>query len=148
MGKIYRTAQGRSLDMESLRLQNELVPAIGNMRVNARGDQLGPGGQVIKTREMIMDDYYKTKAAPIENIPQEGPIPTRSPNRRMSSPLPTSSKKTEFEADDATPDAIETPPSGKAAKIEKITPEKELKGGLAAAVARTKKAEKKPKRIE
>lgn len=144
MGKIYRTAQGRSLDMESLRLQNELVPALGNMRVNARGDQLGPGGQIVKTREMIMDEFYKTRPSVTDNIPQESPIPVRSPSRRNSSPLPTSSKKaTEFTPADAIPDAVETAPSGKAAEIEK-----ELKGGLAAAVARTKKAEKKNKRVD
>lgn len=144
MGKIYRTAQGRSIDMEALRLQNELVPALGNMRVNARGDQLGPGGQIIKTREMIMDEYYKTKPAPVDNVPQEGNIPNRSPSRRTSSPLPTSSKRaTEFTPADATPDAVEEAPSGKASEVEK-----ELKGGLAAAVARTKKTEKKNKRVE
>lgn len=143
MGKIYRTAQGRSLDIEALRLQNELVPAIGNMRVNARGDQLGPGGNIIKSREMVMDDYYRTKAAPIENIPQAGEIPTRSQNRKTNTPFPTSSKANEFAPDDARPDEIDAAPSGKAVEVEK-----ELKGGLAAAVARTKKTEKKNKRIE
>lgn len=138
MGKIYRTAQGRSLDMETIRLQNELVPALGNMRVNARGDQLGPGGKIIKTREMIMDEYYKAKPASGENIPVESEIPSRSPARRASSPLPTSSKKAveEFKAAEAIPDDVA--PGGKVAEVEK-----ELKGGLAAAVARTKKTEKK-----
>lgn len=144
MGKIYRTAQGRSLDMETIRLQNEFVPALGNMRVNARGDQLGPGGKIIKTREQVMDEFYKTRPSNNDNIPTEGEIPSRSPTRRTSSPLPTSSKRTtEFTAAEATPDSIEPVPSGKAAVVEK-----ELKGGLAAAVARSKKADKKVKRIE
>ena len=38
MARSYRTAQGKSVDIEKLRLKNELVPAVGNMRVNARGD--------------------------------------------------------------------------------------------------------------
>lgn len=59
MGKTYRSAQGKMVDMEALRLKNELVPAIGNMRVNARGDQLGPGGKIVKTREQIMSEYYE-----------------------------------------------------------------------------------------
>lgn len=144
MGKIHRTAQGRQLDMESLRLQNELVPALGNMRVNARGDQLGPGGKIIKTREMIMDEYYRAKPSPNENIPTSSSIPMRSPNRRPSQPLPTSNKQiasTEFKAAEATPDEI----------VDNITnqePETELKGGLAAAVARTKNMEKKVKRVD
>lgn len=36
----YRTAQGKQLDFEALRLQNEEVRAVGNMNVNARGDKL------------------------------------------------------------------------------------------------------------
>ena len=36
---IYRTAKGREIDMGKLISQNELVPAVGNMQVNARGDK-------------------------------------------------------------------------------------------------------------
>lgn len=140
MGKIYRTAQGRSLDMESIRLQNELVPALGNMRVNARGDQLGPGGKIVKSREMIMDEYYsaRTSQAP-DNIPQQSEIPTRSNPRRKSDPIPTTSRKTtEFTPDAAQPDAVEPV----------TAPEPKLKGGLAAAIAKAKTTEKKVKRID
>jgi hypothetical protein len=148
MGKIYRTAQGRQLDMEAIRLQNELVPALGNMRVNARGDQLGPGGKIVKTREMIMDEYYKTRATPAtDNIPQQSEIPTRSnPSRRRTDPLPTSSKKSEFTPDIARPDDIK-PATQEAPKTE-AKAEPKLKGGLAAAIAKTKSTEKKVKRIE
>ena len=60
MARSYRTVQGKSVDIEKLRLQNELVPAVGNMRVNARGDQLGPGGKVVKSREQMLDDHYNS----------------------------------------------------------------------------------------
>ena len=40
--------RGKSVDMDLLRKRNELTPAVGNARVNARGDELGPGGQIIK----------------------------------------------------------------------------------------------------
>lgn len=50
--------QGREIDMDKLRAQNELMPAIGNMKVNARGDELGPGGQIIRRREEIVGEYY------------------------------------------------------------------------------------------
>lgn len=59
MGKLYTTMRGKQLDMEQLNLKNETLPAVGNMKVNARGDQLGPGGRVVKTREQILSDYYK-----------------------------------------------------------------------------------------
>jgi hypothetical protein len=48
--------------MEQLNLKNEALPAVGNMKVNARGDQLGPGGKVVKTREQILSDYYKNNS--------------------------------------------------------------------------------------
>jgi hypothetical protein len=47
---VYRTAQGKTLDMGSLLLQNENVRAVGNMNVNARGDLLDDGNRVITTR--------------------------------------------------------------------------------------------------
>ena len=61
--KQYRTASGRLVDMETLALKNEYTIAVGNMNVNARGDQLGEGGQIVKTREEIMKEHYATKGA-------------------------------------------------------------------------------------
>jgi hypothetical protein len=57
--KVYTTANGRIVDMDLLRQKNELTPAVGNSRVNARGDELGPGGQIIRKREDILADFYK-----------------------------------------------------------------------------------------
>lgn len=56
--KVYRTMQGREIDMESLAARNETMPAVGNVRMNARGDELGPGGVVIRKREDIVNDHY------------------------------------------------------------------------------------------
>ena len=57
--KVYKSMQGKSVDMDLLRQRNELTPAVGNARVNARGDELGPGGQIIKKRDDILEEYYK-----------------------------------------------------------------------------------------
>lgn len=59
MGKAYRTMQGKSVDMEKLMSQHELMPAIGNVRVNARGDELGRGGKIVKKREEVLAEYYE-----------------------------------------------------------------------------------------
>jgi phage terminase large subunit GpA-like protein len=32
------------------------------MKVNARGDELGPGGMIVKTRNEAMDEYYASNA--------------------------------------------------------------------------------------
>ena len=59
MAKAYKTANGKLIDMDGLRLKNEDTIALGNMRTNARGDELGPGGRVIKTRNERMNENYK-----------------------------------------------------------------------------------------
>jgi hypothetical protein len=55
----YKTAMGKAVDIDSLRVANENVIAVGNMRTNARGDELGAGGQVLKTRAQLMQEYHK-----------------------------------------------------------------------------------------
>ena len=57
--KKYRSANGKLIDIDGLRLANEDAIAVGNMRVNARGDELGPGGKVVKTRNDRMNENYK-----------------------------------------------------------------------------------------
>ena len=52
--RMYRTMQGRMVDIEKLRAANESVQAVGNMNVNARGDVLGAGGQVVTPKEQII----------------------------------------------------------------------------------------------
>tara|TARA_X000000368_G_scaffold414925_1_gene405690 strand:- start:241 stop:633 length:393 start_codon:yes stop_codon:yes gene_type:complete len=61
--KQYRTMQGKNVDMDLLRQRNELTPAVGNVRVNARGDELGPGGKIVRKREEVLRDYYE------DNVP-------------------------------------------------------------------------------
>lgn len=67
MGRTYTSMQGKPIDMEKLTLKNELTPAIGNMKVNARGDELGAGGQIVRTREQILQDYYKNNPRAIRD---------------------------------------------------------------------------------
>ena len=67
----HRTANGRAIDMDILRLKNEDVIAVGNLKVNARGDQLGPGGKVVKTRDQVMQDYHALKTPTAKDIPSK-----------------------------------------------------------------------------
>jgi hypothetical protein len=64
--KVYRTANGKTVDMDLLRQRNELTPAVGNARVNARGDELGPGGKIVRTREQVLQDFYSQSELPQE----------------------------------------------------------------------------------
>jgi len=70
--KTYRSMQGKEIDMDLLRKKNELTPAVGNARVNARGDELGPGGKIIKKREDVVKEYYRTQ--PVQQV-EDRPLP-------------------------------------------------------------------------
>ena len=54
VNKVYKSMQGKTIDLELLRQKNEMTPAVGNARVNARGDELGPGGKIIRKKEDIL----------------------------------------------------------------------------------------------
>ena len=71
--KLYKSMQGKMVDMDLLRQRNELTPAVGNARVNARGDELGPGGKIIKKREDVLGEYYRDHPQAVPNeIPGQG----------------------------------------------------------------------------
>ena len=86
--KVYRTMQGKAVDMDLLRQRNELTPAVGNARVNARGDELGPGGKIIKKREEIMQDYYRDNSK--SSVPDQEPA---RPSAPVAEQEPQMSKK-------------------------------------------------------
>ena len=56
--KTYRTMQGKELDFDKLRMKNEMALAVGNVRMNARGDELGPGGKIVRKKDDIMTEYH------------------------------------------------------------------------------------------
>ena len=63
--KVYKTQKGKMIDMEAMRAANERTVAAGNMKVNAKGDELGKGGKIVKpVRERIAPHYTaKTQTA-------------------------------------------------------------------------------------
>ena len=72
-GRTYRTSSGKSVDVGALLLANETAPAIGNMNVNARGDEIDPAGNITKSREDIMREYNELNTmVPSDDIIPEG----------------------------------------------------------------------------
>ena len=67
--RMYRTMQGRMVDIEKLRAANESVQAVGNMNVNARGDVLGAGGQVVTPKEKVIQKYYEQPKGMVDDTP-------------------------------------------------------------------------------
>ena len=56
---IYKSAQGKNVDMGAIRLQNEQVRAVGNMKVNARGDQVNDVNSVISKKTEQVSKHYQ-----------------------------------------------------------------------------------------
>jgi hypothetical protein len=99
--KIYRTARGKQVDLDLLISRNELTPAVGNAKVNARGDELGPGGKIIRKREDVLKDYYNAQPGMrSEVVVKETPL--------------TQSEAEEFEEFDAEPVVEKPAPKPKA----------------------------------
>lgn len=57
--RIYKSAKGKSVDMGRLSLQNEHTRAVGNMKVNARGDMIDDMNRVISTKSEQVNKQYK-----------------------------------------------------------------------------------------
>jgi hypothetical protein len=80
---VYKTMQGKVIDMEKLMQKNELTPAVGNAKMNARGDKLGAGGKIVKKREDIVAEYYeanpkaavKSRAPGAQVVEETPPVP-------------------------------------------------------------------------
>lgn len=56
---MARSYRGKDVDMVSLAKKHEKTIALGNAHMNARGDILGKGGKVVKTREEQLKEYYE-----------------------------------------------------------------------------------------
>jgi len=72
--KTYRSAQGKTVDLGALMLQNETVRAVGNMNVNARGDRIDEQGNQLATRSEQVNrgiDRTTTNVQPSQSKNQE-----------------------------------------------------------------------------
>ena len=70
-GKMYRSSQGKSIDLGSLLLQNENVRAVGNMGVNARGDVINNKNKSIDSRVNQKKRQYNKQIGPQDVVPSE-----------------------------------------------------------------------------
>jgi hypothetical protein len=144
--KIYKTAQGKSIDLGTIMLQNSHVRAVGNMNVNARGDVLDGNNKVIQTKNRQIQQqnnqqtvrapatiHTSTRAARRAKAAQAGnPAPstpsipaTPVPEAVVSAPEPAV-------VEAPAPVAVDEPIPAPVAKVPAAG------GGLAAAIARSK----------
>lgn len=89
--------RGVTIDMDSLRRENEKVPAIGNMKVNAKGDQINRG-VITKTADQIARENHRVQSA-VVNTGLKGKQPDATgisvdPEKPASKPVKATVKRT------------------------------------------------------
>tara|TARA_Y100000385_G_C12670431_1_gene457719 strand:+ start:61 stop:459 length:399 start_codon:yes stop_codon:yes gene_type:complete len=109
--KQHRSMRGKNVDMDLLRKRNELTPAVGNAKINARGDELGPGGAIIKKREDVVSEHYATANVENQRQPVEDVIeyeePVKEPVKKAAKTTKKSAAPAEVAAEEAALDAEE-----------------------------------------
>jgi len=77
--KQHRSAQGKMIDMAALAARNEKVRAVGNMKVNARGDTIDATGKVVvPVTQKVGAQYQKTvgnKSANAKKVQEVKAVP-------------------------------------------------------------------------
>ncbi len=57
----HKTYKGKPIDIQAMQMANQEQVALGNAKMNARGDVLGQGGKVVKTREETTREYHQAR---------------------------------------------------------------------------------------
>lgn len=130
--KVYRTAQGKTVDLGSLILQNETVRAVGNMGVNARGDRVDSQNRPIDTRNQRMQRQYARQTT---NVSDQ----RKSKDRRdaMVADEPVIQPSVVEDAEPMVTQPVDQPPPVS-------TPQPIPEGGLAAAIAKARQIKQEP----
>jgi len=120
--KMYRTMQGRMVDIEKLRAANESTQAVGNMKVNARGDVLGSSGQIVTPKEQIIKKYYEQPKGKV----------SEAPSRTVQTPAPQPVETKAVETKAVEPKKVVTPKvaTPKAATKKTVAPKKGIDEAL------------------
>jgi hypothetical protein len=127
--RVYRTAQGKMVDLGALQLRNENVRAVGNMNVNARGDLIDSQDQAIDSRNKQVARQYRRQTSNVSNTPVAG-----KKSQPASVNIPRAPENFE---DDFTRESVSQSQTAESEITEPI-------GGLAAAIARARQVKQDP----
>lgn len=123
--KVYRSAQGRMIDIGALQLQNEEVRAVGNIPVNARGDLIDAWNRPINSKNQQVARQYGRQVSNVADGPvltkapvvQDPPKTKDKPSKKIKSSAPVPPE--DFDDDFIKPAVTNQPAGGLAAAIAK-----------------------------
>jgi hypothetical protein len=127
--KVYKTAQGKTVDLGTIMLQNEHVRAVGNMNVNARGDKLDHNNQVIETKPRQIQ-RQNSRTTNVSSAPVQTSATRANKVKKEKSQVPISEVVDEPQE---IPQPVASPPVQDIQTVDKIPA-----GGLAMAIARNR----------
>jgi hypothetical protein len=130
--KVYKSAQGKSVDLGTIILQNEHVRAVGNMNVNARGDLLDNENRVIETKPRQIQ-RQNARTTNVSTTPVQTSVIRARKEREKSSPIRFGNVSRAGEFPESSPAMLAEPPAQDEVASGKIPA-----GGLAAAIARNR----------
>jgi hypothetical protein len=135
--KIYKSAMGKPVDLGALLLQNEQVRAVGNMNVNARGDRLDSANRVIEPKNRQVQRKYNKQS----NV-SAGPTAVSTRATKPAEPAVADTVIPSVDPTDTFADLPVDDPADIPAPVVQAdtgtTPADVPKGGLAAALARSR----------
>lgn len=129
--KVYKTAQGKSVDLGTIMLQNEHVRAVGNMNVNARGDIIDSGNKVIETKNR----QIQRQNAQTTNVSSTTVHTSTGAAKRAQATQETDPAIVDTPVDST---VLDVPPDNIVAAPAPVADIPTSGGGLAAAIARSK----------
>ncbi len=90
-----KSNRGQTIDMEALIAANKESPAVGNMKVNAAGDEVGPGGEIVRSNEDRVRAYYKDNpSSSTSQVSLKGPQPGIKAEPDTDTPMEPKTAKT------------------------------------------------------
>ena len=126
--KVYRTAQGKLVDLGALLLQNENTRAVGNMSVNARGDIVDSQNKPIDTKARQVSRQYNKQTNRTANVLGD----TKSKHKAVETKqIAVDTPRASGDFDDS---FVKEP----------ALPDAKAPGGLAAAIAKARQVKQEP----
>lgn len=132
--RVYRTAQGKIVDLGALQLQNENVRAVGNMNVNARGDLVDHNNRSLSRRTQQVSKQYNRQTTNVNDAP------VVSSRRHAQAQADTIEKTVVPELDPV----LEQAPVVKSESVTEPVDAQPAEGGLAAAIAKARQIKQEP----
>jgi hypothetical protein len=124
--KVYKSAQGKMVDLGTIMLQNEHVRAVGNMKVNARGDKLDSNNQVIDTKPKQIQRQNNQTSTNVTSAPVHTSSRKNREAKKPADPETIVPKEQPVEqpssVQETVPVQTPTPPAQHIAPVQRIIP--------------------------